>query len=253
MSKRHYDIQGGYNIRDLGGYQTDDGGTLRWKKIFRASLLNHITDRGVAQSEDMHIRTICDLRATDERAAAPDRWHNIENINHHSFPVGDGRPDKFGWLTEADLTDGDGHHLYKSNRSYVMTYPDQFKAFFQLLLDEASYPLLFHCTAGKDRTGFAAMLLLSALGVQWETILEDYLLTNIYLEQFAEIASHKISKEKGLNKALVKSMFLARESYIKGSMDMIEQHYGTVQTFLEDKIGIGNSEITQLKRILVDY
>ena len=253
MSKRHYDIQGGYNIRDLGGYRTDDGGTLRWKKIFRAGILTHITDGGIVQTKDLGIRTICDFRATDERAAAPDKWYGIEQINNHSFPVGDGRPDKFGWLTEADLTEGDGHHLYKSNRSYVMTYPDQFKAFFELLLDEANYPLLFHCTAGKDRTGFAAMLLLSALGVQWETILEDYLLTNIYLEQFAEMASHKISKSVGLNKELVKSMFLARESYIKGAMDMIEQYYGTVHTFLEIKIGLGTSEITKLKQILVDY
>ena len=253
MSKRHYDIEGGYNIRDLGGYQTPDGGTIRWGKIYRAGILTHITDVGLEQTKELQVRTICDFRATDESEAAPDRWYDIDKLNNYAFPVGAGRPDKFGWMTEADLTEGDGHHLYKSNRNYVTKYADRFRDFFQVLLDETNYPVLFHCTAGKDRTGFAAMLLLSVLGVDWETIKEDYLLTNVYLEQFAQIASKKISKEKGLNQELVKSIFLARESYLKGAMDMIEQHHGTVQSFLQSEIGLGDAEAQQLKEIFVRF
>jgi len=249
--ERHIDIPGGYNIRDLGGYTSRDGGHIRWRKIFRAGLITHIKAEGDELMKELHLTTICDFRAIDEQAANPDLWFELDKLNRLSFPVGDGRPDKLEWLKTENLIDGDGHHLYKSNRSYVTTHQSKFRSFFEILLDEKNYPLLFHCTAGKDRTGFASVLLLSALGVDWDTILEDYLLTNQYLEEFAEATSKRIAKESGVAQPLVKSIFQARESFLKGALDAIQESHDSIDAFLEKEIGIGKSEKDHLRKIFI--
>jgi len=249
--ERHIDLPGGYNIRDLGGYTSRDGGHIRWRKIFRAGLITHIQPEGDDLMKGLQLTTICDFRATDEQAANPDHWYELDKLNRLSFPVGDGRPDKLEWLKTENLIDGDGHHLYKSNRSYVTTHQSRFRNFFEVLLDEKNYPLLFHCTAGKDRTGFASVLLLTALGVDWDTIIEDYLLTNKYLNAFAEVTSKGIAKESGIAQPLVKSIFQARESFLKGALDAIRESYGTIDVFLEKEIGIGKLEKEQLRKILI--
>lgn len=249
---RHIDIKGGYNIRDLGGYRTKDDLTIRWRKIFRSGLITHIPDKALEKTKDLRLKTICDFRAEDEQSANPDKWYNLDQIKKFSFPIGHGRPDMFDWITDEELTEGDNHHLYKSNRSYVLSYADRYRAFFKVLLDEKNYPILFHCTAGKDRTGFAALLLLTALGVDQNTIIKDYLLTNVYLEEFAEMISKRIALEKKLDPSKVKSIFLARESYIKGALDAIYDHHGSITNFLKNEIKIDEPEIKQLKSILLE-
>ena len=250
--KRHIDIPGGYNIRDIGGYTTRDGRTIKWRKIFRAGLLTHIKDEGEDLMRDLQLRSICDFRAPDEQAANPDKWYLLDQLNRYSFPIGDGRPDKLHWLKAENLQDGDHHHLTLSNRSYVRQHPARFKAFFELLLNEANYPLLYHCTAGKDRTGFATVLLLSALGVDWDQIIADYLLTNQYLEAFAEATSQQLAIKSGIPQHLIKSIFQARMSFLKGATDAISSDHGSINIFLREEIGIGEAEKSQLRKILLE-
>lgn len=250
--KRHIPIKGSYNIRDLGGYKTNNGSTMKWGKLFRSALLTYIDISETEMMEALQICSICDFRTLDEQAESPDIWHNIENIKTFPLPIGHGRVDKFKQAKAEDFQEGQGHYLYKANQSYVMTHAHQFKAFFKILLDESNYPILFHCTAGKDRTGFAAYLLLRLLGVDEKVILEDYLLTNLYLEDFAEKISKKISLEVGMEQALVKSIFQARASYLRGAQDAIKTNYGTVDIFIEKELGIGAIEKQKLIDILVE-
>ena len=126
-----------------------------------------------------------------------------------------------------------------------------FRAFFEILLDESNYPLLYHCTAGKDRTGFATLLLLAALGVNRQTIIEDYLLTNDYLNKFFCKEMEAISAKNGFDLESVKPILIADEIYIQGAFDAIEEHFGTVENYLEKALKIGREEIEKLKRILV--
>jgi len=249
---RHIDIKGGYNIRDLGGYKTKDGGTITWGKIFRAGLLTHIKDDHDPLMIDMNLKTICDFRATDEQAASPDCWFQLDQLNQISLPVGDGRPDKFPWLNEQSLSPGRDHHLYKSNRSYVLRHSERYKRFFEILLDEANYPLLFHCTAGKDRTGFGAVLLLAALGVEWEIILEDYLLTNVYLKDFAEFMSAQIAKNSEVDQSLIMTIFQANKDYLNGALDVIHKSYGSIEQYMEEALDVGYDERERLKTILLN-
>jgi len=250
--ERHIPIKGSYNIRDIGGYKTKNGGTIKWRKLFRSALLSNIDLAETDEMEALNICSICDFRTLDEQAQNPDKWSNLEKIKKFPFPIGHGRVDKFKKAKAKDFQEGEGHYLYKANYSYVTVHASQFKAFFKILLDESNYPILFHCTAGKDRTGFAAYLLLSLLGVDEKVIIEDYLLTNMYLEDFAEKISKRIARNVGMDQALIKSVFQAKKSYLQGAMDAIEINYGTVDLFLEKEVGIDKEEKQKLIQILVE-
>ena len=249
--ERHIPIKGSYNIRDIGGYQTKNGGTIKWRKLFRSALLTHIDPSETEQMAALNIASICDFRTLDEQANSPDVWHNIEQIKKYPLPIGHGRVDVFKDAVVEDFQEGESHYIYKANRSYVTIHAHQFKAFFDVLLDESNYPILYHCTAGKDRTGFATYLLLSLLGVDEAVIIEDYLLTNVYLEDFATIASARLSAEIGMDQALIKTVFQAKVSFLQAALDAIATNYDTVDIFLEQELGIGEIEKKKLTELLV--
>ena len=250
--ERHINIKGGYNIRDLGGYKTSDGGTIRWRKVFRAGLLTHIKDDNDPLMISMNLNSICDFRSNEEQSNSPDCWYQLDQLSRFSLPISDGRQDKFPWLKEELLKIGEGHHLHKANRRYVLKHADQYKRFFEILLDESNYPLLFHCTAGKDRTGFGSVLLLTALGVAWDDIMEDYLLTNIYLKDFAQRVSSMIAKTSTISKEKIITIFQADEVYLQGAIKAIETHYGSIPAYMNDALGVGKNEIARLKDILIE-
>ncbi|NRB53085.1 MAG: tyrosine-protein phosphatase [Saprospiraceae bacterium] len=250
---RFIDIAGAQNFRDLGGYRTKDGRRIKWRSIFRSGQLSWIRDAEEHKMAALQLKTICDFRTTAEQTASPDRWFQIDQLNRCSYPIGEGRLDKVDWMENASRGEGRESYLYKSNRSYVVKNAERYKAFFELLLDERNYPLLFHCTAGKDRTGFAAALLLSALGVDQDTIMEDYLLTNFYLEQKGGWDMLQRAADKfGFNLQRVKPILIAHEVYIQGAYDAIVEQYGNMDEFLEKAIGIGSAEKEKLQEICLD-
>ena len=251
--ERHIDVSGGYNIRDIGGYKTNDGGTVKWRKLFRAGLLARIDMSQPELMKSLSLRSICDFRTMAEQEASPDRWYELEKLRRFSFPIGEGRVDKLEQMKATDLMEGEGHHLYKANRSYVTKEAQQYRDYFKMILDESNYPILYHCTAGKDRTGFATFLLLSALGVDREMIVEDYLLTNVYLKSFVETVVGGIATNLGIEERLVRTIFMAKREYLAGALRPIEERFGTVEAYLEKELQVGPSQISMLKEILVDY
>ncbi len=251
--ERHIDVKGGYNIRDIGGYKTSDGGTIKWRKLYRAGLLSRIDMSEPEKMKALQLRSMCDFRTLAEQEASPDRWYQLEKMRRYSFPIGEGRVDKLEQMKTSDLMPGEGHHLYRANRSYVTKEAQQYRDFFKMVLDEDNYPILYHCTAGKDRTGFATFLLLTALGVDRETIIEDYLLTNVYLKDFVETVVGSIAENLGIEEQLVRTIFLAKREYLSGALKPIEERYGTVELYLEKELYVGPSEISKLKELLVDY
>lgn len=250
--QRYIDIPGAHNLRDLGGYVTEDGRELKWRKLFRGGIMSGIQMSAFEQMKSLQLCSICDFRTLAEQAASPDRWHELEKLKRFPLPIGEGRVDKLSTLTASSFKKGKDHHLYKANRSYVNHESKTYKAFFDILLDESNYPILFHCTAGKDRTGFASIVLLSILGVDRNTILEDYLLTNKYTEKFIENNLASISKNLGIDAELLVTIFQAKEAYLEGAFDAIEKNYGSMDNYIENALGIEEPEIEKLKYILLE-
>src|SRR5881227_4063439 len=175
---RHLALQGASNFRDLGGYPTIDGRTTRWRHIFRSNHLGQLTAADIAVVRALGVRSAFDFRGVEERAAGV---CVVNEITVHSLPI---EPTVVAAL-RAEL--GRGRLtapvalelMRESYRNYVRHNTASFRNLFGHLLEDRA-PLVIHCTAGKDRTGFASALILHALGVSDDVIAEDYLLTNRY-------------------------------------------------------------------------
>src|SRR5262245_45951065 len=174
---RHLNLAGASNFRDLGGYPARDGKHIRWRQLFRSNHLGALTEDDIVVLRELGLKSAFDLRGAEERLPTLCRY---DGITVHSLPIepvtmavlrdllAAGKP--VGGEETAEI-------MRDSYRNYVRHNTASFKALFAHLLDDTA-PLVFHCTAGKDRTGFAAALILKALGVADDVVVEDYMLTN---------------------------------------------------------------------------
>src|SRR5215471_4005016 len=172
-------LQGGSNFRDLGGHRTADGRTVRRSTVFRSAHLGGLTDQDRQQLGTLGVRTIVDLRGVSEAAETP---HLIDGLS--CKVVGAHIEPQLGEKLRTAIDDGTAtpfvvmQFLTDHYRDYPRRCAPGFRTLFTTLSDGRQRPLVFHCTAGKDRTGFASALLLTLLGVSWETVIGDYLRTN---------------------------------------------------------------------------
>jgi protein-tyrosine phosphatase len=235
---RHLNLQGASNFRDLGGYSTRDGRSVRWRQLFRSNHLGHLTAADVAIVRDLGVKSAFDFRGLEERAGAACA---LSEIAVHSLPI---EPTVVAAL-RARLAAGTltapvaKEIMRESYRNYVRHNTHSFRALFAHLLDDRA-PLVMHCTAGKDRTGFACALVLHALGVTDEVISEDYLLTNRFYRLDPAAAPDlpgEVSQAIGSVDA----------SYLTAGFDTVCGEYGDLETYLADGLHVGARERADLK------
>ncbi|GHV54585.1 protein-tyrosine-phosphatase [Spirochaetia bacterium] len=229
-------LEGVYNVRDLGGYRAADGKTVRWEKILRAGELDKLNPEGVALLEGIGIKTIVDFRDAGEKAAAPDAA--IATVqNTIELPIEVSSLMDTRTLARAPLAQNE-QILVTGNKFFVTDAQAQYKSFFAAVSDENNLPLMFHCTAGKDRAGFAAAMFLSALGVDRETVIQDYLLSGEYV---AVKYAPYIAQIPNLA-----PIFETRREYIQAAFDTIDNEYGGTEKYLTEKLGV---DMAKLKAI----
>ena len=174
-------LEGAVNVRDLGGYRTEDGRTVRWRRLFRGSRLSHLTETDLATLKSLDIRMVCDLRGVAEREQAPGVADGVVAAVL-TMPI---EPTLKGSI-DAIVAEWHGNGAAPEEvmaaiyRAFALDHARTYRQLLLRLLEEDNVPLLFHCTAGKDRTGFGAALILRLLGVSRRVIARDYLLTNRY-------------------------------------------------------------------------
>jgi protein-tyrosine phosphatase len=177
------------NLRDVGGWPTRDGLTVRRGVVYRSVALNHLADDDLAAVEELGLRTVYDLRTQAEREAGPDRaLDGVENVVADVLADStDAAPAELvGVLSdpkqaEALLGDGKVETLFGGAYREIVSLPSAlagYRGLFTGLADPDRRPALYHCTTGKDRTGWATAALLTLLGVDRELVLREYLLTN---------------------------------------------------------------------------
>ena len=231
---RHLNLAGASNFRDLGGYPAKDGRKVRWRQIFRSNHLGHVTEADIVVLRGLGLRSAFDFRGTEERVAAT---CGLEEIAVHSLPI---EPTVVAAL-RARLAQGialssdDALEVMRdSYRNYVRYNTQSFRALFAHLLGDHA-PLVIHCTAGKDRTGFACALILHALGVADDLIAEDYLLTNRFYRR-DPAASSELPEDVKQVLASVQTSFLA------AAFDAVSADYGDLECYLRDGLGLGAQE-----------
>lgn len=171
-NERHIRLQGAFNVRDLGGYATAGGGTTRWRSFLRADALHGLTGDDVRALLDLGLRTVIDLRSSVELAHQPSVFLRHDRVRYHHIAIFDGLAP-----TEMMLRDDRGSDL---SHRYVQAADSCRPALMRVaatIADAEEGLVLFNCTAGKDRTGIVAAMLLSLAGVPTEDIAADYALT----------------------------------------------------------------------------
>ena len=241
---RHLNLAGASNFRDLGGYPTGDGRAVRWRQIFRSNHLGHLTEADIEVLRGLGVKSAFDFRGTEERVAA---MCGVAEIAVHSLPV---EPTVVAALRAqrangTPLSSDDALEVMRvSYRNYVRHNTPSFRELFAHLLEDRA-PLVIHCTAGKDRTGFACALILHALGVTDGVIAEDYLLTNRFYRR-DPTASSDLPEEVKQVLASVQVSFLA------AAFEAIAAEYGDLETYFSAGLGLGANERAGLQARYLD-
>ena len=225
-------LQGGSNFRDLGGYRTADGRTVRRGAVFRSAHLGNLTDDDRAALAALGVRTIVDLRGVNEAAETP---HRIDGVSCRI--VGAHIEPGVGEKIRGAVADGSAnpHLMMQFLTDHYRDYPRRctpgFRTLFGTLSDGQHRPLVFHCTAGKDRTGFASALLLTLLGVPWETVMEDYLRTN-------DLWTGHIGRYPELDIDTRAAIVEARTAYLEAAFEVVRADFGAPEAFAEQALGL---------------
>jgi len=231
---RQLPTDGALNFRNIGGCKTTDDHQVKWGKIYRSSMPAHLTADDYRMLTPLHIGTIADLRSNDERAKDVTHWQagDIHRIT-----------------TDYDMDYSQFRSMMKDINAdkakaiFTQMYPgilqqqtDNFRNMFQQLLKDDD-ALFYHCSAGKDRTGMATMLILTALGVSGETIMRDYLLSNLYYADNIAQFSKAHSESKNDTTAAMMSRLPAdvaavfmevSPEYLQTTMDSMSKQHGSV-------------------------
>jgi protein-tyrosine phosphatase len=242
---RHVPVRGALNFRDLGGYTTTDGHHVKWKVIYRSADISKLTPADLDTLRARHIWYDVDLRGTMESAKAPDKIN--PGTDYILCPAGSDSSNARMTQNMMQARNGDSMMLgWYTNTAYLTARYQPF--FAKLLILPDSDALLFHCTAGKDRTGIGAALLLYALGVPYATIEADYTATNYYRAQDNGRSLQSMVTQYHLNEGVARSMNSAKAEYLAVTFDAIRKQYGSIDNYLEQQIGLDTAKREELKK-----
>lgn len=238
---RSLKLSGASNFRDLGGYTGAGGQAVRWRRIFRSDHLAALTPEDLQALQSMGLARVFDFRGVTERAAVP---YDLKGMAQHSLPIEPTVVQRMKDLAETGhkITPAETVELMQQTyRAFVHDNAARFGELFKHLL-ENDQPMVFHCTAGKDRTGFAAALILLALDVPREVVMEDYLLTN-ELYRMPELSVHRAPQE------VLNVLWRVQEAFMDAAMQAVDADYGGVQAYLADELEVGERERARLKEL----
>ncbi|MCR4940198.1 MAG: tyrosine-protein phosphatase [Treponemataceae bacterium] len=247
------DLRHAGNYRDLGGVKTEDGRVLKKGMLIRGTELSRINDKDISLLRKRYgLRTIIDLRTKKEAAEKPDI--QIDGVSYYLMPVFD----------EAVL--GISHEKKVHSIKSLLCLPDMTMLYRQmvssenlsnisnilkkiLLLPNDSFSVIFHCSAGKDRTGVLAALLLLFLGVDRNIVLSDYLYTNRgkHLKAYLAYVAGLIFQRSRIFARKLKGYLLAEQEYIQASLSALEESYGSVENYFSQELKFSEKEILSIK------
>lgn len=238
LAERHLPMEGGYNTRDMGGFKTTDNRFVKWGKVFRSDEINNLSVADITYLNSIPLTSIVDFRSEGERAAAPDKVvSSVKNIHELSLSTGDIKMDASTLaLSKEEMITA----IRSLNKGFVTDAEciERYTQFFEILQNPASAPLLYHCTAGKDRAGFGSFLFLISLGVSEEVALNDYLASNDYLK--GKYAGYLMAFPQ------IEPLVTVQKEYLQAAIDQMRADYGSVEKFLTDAL---HADLAKMKEL----
>ena len=249
------DFEGANNFRDLGGYPAGPGYRIRRGRVFRSDQLGNLTDADQELLAELGIRTVVDFRRRVEREEILDRIDDA-SVRQLWLPVEEEAADVKGLrrLLEEGLVDAAGAHQYlvDANEHFIRRFSGVFKSYLELLLDEANYPLVFHCSAGKDRAGFAAALTLFVAGADETVVKHDYMATNHCTANWVNGVLEGLSDVMGssVDPEAVKTLMQVRPEFLQKALDTLVEDHGDLQTYLVEALDFGPDKQRRVRELL---
>jgi protein-tyrosine phosphatase len=228
--QRVWPLQGATNFRDLGGYVAQDGRTVRWRRLFRSDHLAGLTEADKAALAGLGLSRALDFRGHAERAAVA---YELPGVTQHSLAIEPTVVQRMQELVAGGqaLTPARAAELMTElYRALVNDQSHRFAELFEHLL-QADAPVIFHCTAGKDRTGFAAALILLALGVPRSVVRQDYLITNRVFRQ-------PPAAQGGLSAEVLAVLWRVQPGFLDAALHAVDRDHGGVEPYLRDRLGL---------------
>ncbi|NDV64310.1 tyrosine-protein phosphatase [Bacteroides sp. 224] len=250
-ASRNTNIPGIQNFRDIGGYAAAKGKQVRWGKLYRSAEFGHLPCSSYKELKNIGIKTIVDLRNPSE--VVNDISGELENEGFRvvRIPINIlNTKELIGELRKGRVrNDSINRLVMRLNRDLVTYYRAEYKEMFDVLLEKKNYPVLIHCTSGKGRTAIASALILAALGVNNDQVLQDYRSSNDYFDipKFSNFAYGLPS----YSQEAITTLFSAREGFLNAAKYQIEKSYGDMPTFLKRGLGLTSDDIDDLKGILL--
>jgi protein-tyrosine phosphatase len=243
LQRRHLRFSGAKNFRDLGGYPAADGRTVRWGVLYRSDALDKLNDRDLKLLLQLNLDRVIDFRSEHEKKKHPDCLPAGAGIRIVEIPISDtstrvwheARDEMIQKLRDINPAD----YMISTNVELATRFTPEMRRFVREVLASDGRPVLFHCAAGKDRTGFGAAILLRMLGVPQEVIMQDYQLTNVYLLKAYRWRMSLVRVLKGRRFVSAILGFMdANTAYLSAAFDAVEREHGSFDVYIRDGLGV---------------
>jgi len=236
-------LQGASNFRDVGGYETVDGRRVRRGHVFRSDHLAGLTDADVARLKALGVGHSLDFRGLSECAVTPYDIPGVRRVALAIEPTVVARIEALVAQGIVPTTEETVALMRETYRDFVNRNAATYGRFLKHLLEHPT-PQVFHCTAGKDRTGFAAALLLSALGVARATIEHDYLLTNQLYRRDAQLEGQG-------HPHVLQVLWQVQPAFLHAAFETVDAQHGGMPNYLHGAIGLSPQELAELRQMLL--
>lgn len=253
------ELEEGINFRELGGYLTEDGRKIKWHKLLRCGSMAQLTKNDVDYLDQYGVRYIIDLRSPKESNYSPDKYPDkAQYFQDTVYPFSFSLFKNLGIINNMRLG---ASNMDFGRQTYLQMLLDPhaqaaYRKMFNVLLenDKEGESVVFHCTAGKDRTGVAAFLILSALGVSEKQIVEDYLYTNLFFDNYSsETINDALESE---SQTEIAQRLNSKTAVIAEIIEVLPKACrvvsGSVEKFLEEKLGMTKAKIERLQELYLE-
>ena len=253
------ELEEGINFRELGGYLTEDGRKIKWHKLLRCGSMAQLTKNDVDYLDQDGVRYIIDLSSPEESNYSPDKYPDkAQYFQDTVYPFSFSLFKNLGIINNMRLG---ASNMDFGRQTYLQMLLDPhaqaaYRKMFNVLLenDKEGESVVFHCTAGKDRTGVAAFLILSALGVSEKQIVEDYLYTNLFFDNYSsETINDALESE---SQTEIAQRLNSKTAVIAETIEVLPKACrgvsGSVEKFLEEKLGMTKAKIERLQELYLE-
>ena len=248
VEERRLNFEGAVNFRDLGGYPALNRRQTRWRQMFRADSLADLTPGDLERLATLGLRTLIDFRLPEERQLKPNRLPRGDAIRCIELGfVPEGTLQMLGLVKSGAIDPSEvERRVVTQYRRFCVDHHFEYSRMFEIAGASESYPLLIHCTSGKDRTGYGAALLLLSVGVSRDVVVGDYGLTNNYRRAVPHLFGSDTPD------AVATILLTAQSKYLEAALDEIDRIHGSFDAYLDRALGVDDLRRAMLIDLLTE-